>query len=385
MPITKLSAKFAQEACCPPHKKKVDYYDKITKGLILEVRPSGGKTFYLKYTTPEGSQKQLKIGVFGQITFDQARRQAMKLRSQVVLGGDPAAKKTATKAVLVYAELAKQHLAYAKTYQKSWGTTEMYLRLHIIPRWGKVRLTDIKSQDIAIWLADKRGDGLAPATVEKIRVIFNRSFELALQWQIRGGETNPVRGVARQRINNARERFLTAAEVNRLLKACDASCNPQLSSIVRLLLLTGARKSELLNARWEHIDIARRSWFIPVAKTGKRHVPLSQDALDIIEDLPKFDGCPWLLPNLETRKPFVTIKRAWATARTEANLSDLRIHDLRHSAASFMINSGVNLFAVGKVLGHADHKSTMRYSHLSNDTLLAAVEAGAAHMKGATQ
>ena len=103
----------------------------------------------------------------------------------------------------------------------------------------------------------------------------------------------------------------------------------------------------------------------------------------MIGQVPRFDGCPYLVPNPETLKPFVTLKRAWRTARTQAGLGDLHIHDLRHSAASFMINAGIDLYAVGKVLGHADHKSTMRYSHLANETLLAAVEAGAAKMKGA--
>jgi integrase len=111
-------------------------------------------------------------------------------------------------------------------------------------------------------------------------------------------------------------------------------------------------------------------------------VPLSQAAIEVIEQLPTFDGCPYLMPNPETLKPFVSIKRAWQTARRAAGLRDLRIHDLRHSAASFMINGGVDLYAVGRVLGHADHQSTMRYSHLANDTLLAAVEAGAAGMAG---
>lgn len=118
-----------------------------------------------------------------------------------------------------------------------------------------------------------------------------------------------------------------------------------------------------------------------MSKTGTaRYVPLSSEALAVIEQLPRPDGCPYLVPNLETRKPFVSVKHAWQHARRQALLPDLRIHDLRHSAASFMINAGVNLYAVGKVLGHADHKSTMRYSHLANETLLAAVEAGAAKL-----
>lgn len=110
---------------------------------------------------------------------------------------------------------------------------------------------------------------------------------------------------------------------------------------------------------------------------GARQVPLSKPAIDVLNAVPRFAGCPHVLPNPETRKPFVSVKHSWQTARDEAKLPDLRIHDLRHSAASFMINAGVDLFAVGWVLGHADHKSTMRYSHLANDTLLAAVEAGA--------
>ncbi|WP_428629929.1 site-specific integrase [Sphingopyxis sp.] len=111
-----------------------------------------------------------------------------------------------------------------------------------------------------------------------------------------------------------------------------------------------------------------------------RYVPLSQAAIDIIEALPRWDGCPWLLPNPAKRKPYADLKRPWDTARDAAGLADLHIHDLRHSAASFMINAGIDLYAVGCILGHADHQSTMRYSHLANETLMAAVEAGAKQM-----
>jgi integrase len=157
----------------------------------------------------------------------------------------------------------------------------------------------------------------------------------------------------------------------------------KLKHIVALLLLTGCRVSELLHAEWKHVDLNRRAWLIPTSKTGtSRYVPLSQAAIDVLGALRQFDGCPFVLPNPETRQPFVSIKHAWQTARKAAKLYDLRIHDLRHSAASFMINAGVDLYTVGKVLGHADHQSTMRYAHLANETLLAAVEAGAAGLSG---
>ena len=185
----------------------------------------------------------------------------------------------------------------------------------------------------------------------------------------------------RSKFNNARDRYLSSEQVGALLKACEASINPQLRNIVGLLLLAGARKNELLQAKWEHVNLDRKVWFIPETKTGKaRHVPLSQAALDIINQLPRFDKCPWLLPNPKTKKPYTDIKHPWETARKAAGLDGLHLHDLRHSAARFMINAGIDLFAVGRILGHADHQSTMRYSHLANDTLMQAVEAGAAKM-----
>lgn len=382
MPKVKLDAAYCAAATCQYGKSKTDHWDTIVSGFILEVRSSGGKTFYLRYTDQNQKQRQLKIGKYEAVTFGAAKAKARKLRSEVELNGNPAATKEKKKAVPTYAELAKQHLDHAKTYQKRPENTEAVLRVHLLPKWGKLRLDEITQQDVSRWLAEKRKE-LAPATVEKLRMMLGRSFELAKQWEIPGADINPVRGVPRFKFSNARERFLSAKEADCLLAACALSSNPLLLPIVQLLLLTGARKSELLNAEWKNVDLERKAWFIPDSKTGKsRHVPLSQAAVAVIEGLPKIGGCPYLLPNPKTRKPYDGMKRAWATARKEAGLGDFRLHDLRHSAASFMINGGTDLFTVGRILGHADHQSTMRYSHLANDTLLAAVEAGAAGMMG---
>lgn len=248
----------------------------------------------------------------------------------------------------------------------------------------RLPVTEITNRAVGLWLADKRAAGSSPATVERMRVVLGRSYVLGQRWEVPGTDKNPTRGIARKPLNNARERFLSAEEAVRLREAVAASQNPQLQHIVGLLLLTGARVRELLDARWETVDVDRQSWLIPTSKTGKpRHVPLSKAAIAIIEALPRFKNCPWLVPNPDTLMPFVSIKHSWQTARKAAKLPGLRIHDLRHSAASFMVNSGVDLFAVGKVLGHASYQSTQRYSHLANDTLLAAVEAGAAKQAAA--
>jgi integrase len=378
MPKVKLDNSTALLAQCEWGKKKTDYYDEAVTGFVLECRSTGGKTYYLRYDQG-GRQKQHKIGRFEDVTFAAAKKAAQKLRSEVVMGGDPGARKAEAKAIPLYAELAAQHLADAKLHQRSYDTTEMYVRRHILPKWGRVRLTDIDGRAVAQWLADKRAEGLAPATVVKIKAIFGRSFELGARWGIPGCEKNPVRGVQSKPLNNARERFLSAEEAVRLREAAAGSKNVQLAPIIDLLLLTGARVRELLDARWDNVDLDRRQWLIPTSKTGKpRHVPLSGAAVEIIAALPRFADCPWLVPNPDTLKPFVSIKHGWQAAREAAGLPGLRIHDLRHSAASFMVNSGVDLFAVGKVLGHANVASTARYSHLANATLLAAVEAGAA-------
>ena len=377
MPKAHLNAAFVATAHCPIGKAKIDFYDQTTTGFVLECRSTGGKTFYLRYQCSAGRLRQHKIGKVEDVTFAAAKKKAQQLRSEVVMGGNPAEAKALAKAIPLYSELSAMHLSDS-VHQRSYATLEGYMRNHVAKKWGRVRLNDITARNVGQWLSEKRAEGLAPATVEKLRVILGRSFELGARWEIPGAEKNPTRGLAKP-LNNARTRFLAAEEAGRLREAVAASQNPQLQHIVGLLLLTGARVRELLDARWEHVDIERQSWHIPHTKTGvPRHVPLSKAALAIIANLPRFKDCPWVVPNPETRKPFVSIRHGWERAVRVAKLPGLRIHDLRHSAASFLVAAGIDLYAVGKILGHANVASTARYSHLANSTLLAAVEAGAA-------
>lgn len=165
-------------------------------------------------------------------------------------------------------------------------------------------------------------------------------------------------------------------EVQRLNSAIQQSENPQLKYIVALLLFTGCRKRELLDAKWEHVNLERRSWLIPTSKSGKpRHVPLSDAALDVLDQLPRFTHCPYVLPNPQTLKPFNTVYQSWHTARCKAGLKDVRMHDLRHSFASFLVNAGRSLYEVQNLLGHSRVSTTQRYAHLSQETLLDATNA----------
>ena len=378
MPIVTLNAAFAATATCPASKRRIDYYSDIYVGFGLEVRASGSKSYFQRYHDPNGKQRQVTIAMYGEVTFDQARKAAQKIRSAAVLGGDPAGKKETKKAIPLYRELAEMHLTYAANHHRSDGAQRI-LKNHVIPRFGKLRLDEIKQQDITKWLAEKRQSGMAPASVAKIKMTLSKSFELARQWELFDG--NPTKNAWSEKYNNNRERYLTSEEANALKLACECSPNPLLAPIVGLLLLTGARKSELLNAKWSDIDLEKRTWTLNMTKNGRgRHVPLSQAAMDIIGKLPKYSDCPWLLPNPRTGLPFTDIKRSFMAARKLAGLDDICLHSLRHSYASALAGAGVDLYTVGKLLGHVNVASSARYAHLANDTLMAAAEVGAAKL-----
>jgi integrase len=145
--------------------------------------------------------------------------------------------------------------------------------------------------------------------------------------------------------------------------------------IVPMLILSGARKREVLDAKWADFDLARKAWRIPVTKSGQaRHVPLSDGAINVLNSIPRID-CEWTFANPKTQLPYVSVFCSWNTARKQAGLADVRMHDLRHSFASLLINSGRTLYEVQHILGHSQVKTTQRYAHLSQDTLLDASNA----------
>ena len=134
-------------------------------------------------------------------------------------------------------------------------------------------------------------------------------------------------------------------------------------------------------AKWSDVDLDKRTWTLNMTKNGKgRHVPLSQAAINIINQLPKYDDCPWLLPNPQTLLPFTDIKRSWMQARKLAGLEEVHLHDLRHSFASNLVNAGVDIFRVSKLMGHVNVASSTRYAYLASEQLMAATEADTAKL-----
>lgn len=256
------------------------------------------------------------------------------------------------------------------------------LNNHLLPVLGKQYLDAITRRDVQRLITSRLDDGKAPGTCDRILILARYIFGLALKWKVPGVRENPAKEVDLLKVDNKRERFLNEDEVRRLYDAVLTSDNPMLKYIVPMLLLTGARKREVLDARWEDFDVDNRLWRIPFTKTGKpRTVPMSDGVMSVLDTVPRVGGSVYVFPNPETGKPYVTIHNAWDTVRKRAGLQEVRMHDLRHSFASILINSGRSLYEVQHLLGHTQVKTTERYAHLQQDTLMKAANI-VAHLVG---
>jgi integrase len=372
-----LNNSFTLAATCRAGQRRTEYFDDDVTGFTLEVRLTGGKTFYLRYRDAHGKQRQYRIGNVKSITCDQARKQAIKLKGQITLGIDPAAEKATLRAVPTFANfMAERYMPFVKGYKRSWMSDDSYLRNHLLPALGKKRLDEISKHDVIAFHHGMRTKGYALGTCNRCLILLRYTLNLAVRWEIPGVTANPTKDVALFEDLNKKERYLSQEEAQRLYETVRRSDNPMLQYIVPMLILTGARKREVLDSKWQDFDLTRRQWRIPVTKTGRpRHVPLSNGVLQLLAAVPHDDGCPWVFPNPKTRKPYVSFFYSWNTARKLAGLADVRIHDLRHSFASFLVNAGRSLYEVQKILGHTQVKTTQRYAHLSQDTLIDAANA----------
>ena len=357
---------------CPSNKKKTELFDIHSKGLSLEVRATGGKTYYRRYRDSRGRIRQIKLGDERELSLADARLLADKIGRQVAMGDDPLEEKQLVRTVPNFADfIEEQYMPYVKSYKRSWDTDVSLLKNHLLPRFGKRYMDEITRQDIVKMHADRKASGAAPGSANRLLIMMRYIFNLTLKWEVPGIKVNPCKGIPLMEENNKRERYLSVEEAQKLYGAVCSSENTMLKFIVPMLILTGARKREVLDARWEDFDLARRVWRIPITKSGKaRRVPLSDGALTLLATMPRKSDCPWAFANPATDKPYVSFFCAWNTARKKVGLQDVCVHSLRHSHASFLINAGRTLYEVQNILGHTQVKTTQRYAHLSHDTLL---------------
>lgn len=337
-------------------------------GFGVRVYASGRKSYLIQYRDGSGRTRRLALGPHGVLTTEQARALAQMHLANVRAGGDPAQeKKTAraqpTVAVFVQRFLAEQaRVLRPHTIRDYQGM----LARAVLPALGNVMLTAVTRADVQALHARLAA---TPTQANRVLALCRTLLTVAEAWGLRPEGTNPARRIPRFR-EVARERYLTPTELARLGAVLIRAVPEGLASVstvalVRLLLFTGARWGEIRTLRWEWIDWQMGTARLPESKTGAKTLYLPPGALGVLRGLePAPDGL--VLPG-RTGRPRAHPLRQWQGLCAAAQLTNLRLHDLRHTFASFGATLGLSLQVVGRLLGHADMQTTQRYAHLAPD------------------
>jgi integrase len=345
---------------------------------------AGGRAFVLNYRRKlDGRERRITIGSFPDWSTTAAREEAKRLKRLVDGGADPVGEQEESRAAATVADLCAR---FERDYlPRNRPTTQRVYRQQIqtdiLPAFGKTKVAAVSHADIDGF--HHRLSARAPTHANRTVAVLSRMFNLAIRWGWRSD--NPCKGVERNQ-ENKRHRYLTRAEISRLSAALAKLDDKAAANAVRLLLLTGARRGELLAAKWSDVDLEAGVWTKPASTTKQaalHRVPLSAAAMQLLTEIraQAGDGAEWLFPARGGgHRPH--INAAWIELRKAAKISDARLHDLRHTYATALASSGLGLPVIGALLGHTTAQTTLRYSHLMDDPLRAATERAAAVLSG---
>lgn len=386
-----------------PGEAEYTLWDGELAGFGLVVRPSGHKTFIVKYRIGGGRgarQKKVSLGRVGSpYTAAEARSKAKDMLAEARGGADPSqAVRTAQADAMTVNQMLDHWETESAPFDRRNGRRRKpasvagdirRLNIHVRPLIGSTRLRDVTPDtlrklraDIAEGKTARRektkargvsratgGDGTAIATLRILKSAFAYSVDKG--WI----PENPASRV-KLPATGSRERFLSGAELEALGKALEKAeadgLHPHATNIIRLLALTGARRGEIERLTWAQVDFDRGAVVLENTKTGRAAWPLSRPALQLLESLPREVGSAFVFPATRGDGHYLGLNQAWPKVRTMAELEGVRLHDLRHSFASVGASGGVGLQVVGKLLGHKQASTTQRYSHIADDALRAA-------------
>jgi len=357
-------------AAAEPHEKQRFIWDDLVKGFGVRVLPSGRKSFVIQYRF-EGRVRRLTLCSAEHTRVPEARKRARKVLDEVAQGNDPADKKRRKQANLTVKELAERFDAEHIAVRVKASTAKEYrrnLRQFIVPKLGRYRVSELSRAHVAEFHHDLRH---IPYQANRCLEQISKMFNLAEMWGLRTQGTNPRRHV-KKFPEKKRERFLSPAEIRRLVEVLDDAEREGLempSAILafRLLMLTGCRLGEILSLQWSYVDLDGGLLHLPDSKTGAKRVALGQAAVELLRRAERIDGNPYVIVGAVPHKPLSNIHVIWARIRARAGLKDARIHDLRHTFASVAASLGHDLTMIGKLLGHKSLQSTARYAHIRFD------------------
>jgi integrase len=361
-----------------------DTHKDAPKGFGLRVT-AGSRAWVLNYRVKStGRERRLTVGDVSAWKIADARKRAAKLRRDIDEGGDPLGEAQDQRAAPTVDDLIERYIkdelpSRAPSTQREYRDL---IRDYIKPALGPKKVTAIEQSDIKKLHRQITVDG-KNRRANSVQQLVHVLFKNAIDWEMRGD--NPATGV-KPNLEVPRERYLTDDEMVRLNAAFDRwrATKPDAVDVLVLLLLTGSRRGEVLNMTWsqlENLDTDKAIWTKPALTTKQRRthrVPLSDPAVAILRRR-QADRDQGRVVRLRDDRVFripgdaaSRLKYIWQAIRREVGIQDVRIHDLRHSYASFLVNSGLSLPVIGKLLGHASVKTTERYAHLYDDTLRAA-------------
>ena len=358
-----------------PRKSAYDIRDRSLKGFGVRVLPSGARRYFI-HSQHDGQRVWKIVGDAGFIGADEARSRARTLLAAIREGSDAqAATPPDTPFEIVGDEVFRR---YARNWKPSTLKVNLgYYRNQILPWFEGRRIGDIAAHGVRRWFASLHETPVAADRSAPVLSVIMRQAEV---YGYRTEGTNPCAGIKRYR-RQGRERFLSAAEMRRLgavLTRHEAD-RPQAVAIVRLLLLTGCRKSEIATLKWSFYREGKL--FLPDSKVGPRTVWLSSAARAILDGLPHTSV--WVFPSPRTAgfQHTVGVGKFWHRVRAEADLCDVRLHDLRHSYASTALAKGETVLTIGRLLGHRDPATTLKYTHMSDAQVREAADAVGAVLK----
>ncbi len=343
-------------------------FDDEVKGFGVRVLPSGQKTYLAQYRSG-GRTRRVKIGRHGVLTADQARAKAKELLGAVAKGDNPAQEISDHRRAPTIATLCERFYREHVEERCKPTTQREYKRaieLYIKPAIGAFKTGDVSRADISRLHHSLRE---RPYQANRTLSVLSKMFNLAELWGLRPDGSNPCRHV-RKFQERKRERFLSTQELARLGQALERAReegteSPYAVAAFQLLILTGCRLSEIQKLKWEYVGAGYLN--LPESKTGARRIPLAPETQAILERLTRVPGNPYVIASEAEGQHVRNLHHPWRRISKRAGLDHVRIHDLRHTYASNAVMQGLNIVMVGKLLGHSQVQTTMRYAHLADD------------------